>query len=102
MANKRATYKVEFSFNGLSLAEQDRVYRKLLSVLDRDLKDRLELKVTDLLGGEHDIFSNRGVRPDKVVCESCPYVECGDCKIWKKVVELNKEKEEKENKSSNG
>lgn len=102
MANKRATYKVEFSFDGLSLAEQDRLYRVLGSVLSQDLKDHMNIKVTDLIGGAHDIFSNKGTRPDGIICEKCPYVDCADCKLWKKVVELNKEKEEKENKSSNG
>ena len=102
MASKKATYKVEFSFDGLSLAEQDRLYRVLGSVLSQDLKDHMNIKVTDLFGGAHDIFSNKGVRPDGIVCEKCPYVDCGDCKLWKKVLELNKDKEEKENKSSNG
>ena len=102
MASKKATYKVEFSFDGLSLAEQDRLYRVLGSVLSQDLKDHMNIKVTDLFGGAHDIFSNKGVRPDGIVCEKCPYVDCADCKLWKKVLELNKDKEEKENKSSNG
>lgn len=102
MASKKATYKVEFSFDGLSLAEQDRLYKVLGSVLSQDLKDHMNIKVTDLVGGAHDIFSNKGVRPDGIVCEKCPYVDCGDCKLWKKVLELNKDKEEKENKSSNG
>ena len=102
MASKKATYKVEFSFDGLSLAEQDRLYKVLGSVLSQDLKDHMNIKVTDLVGGTHDIFSNKGVRPDGIVCEKCPYVDCADCKLWKKVLELNKDKEEKENKSSNG
>lgn len=102
MANKRATYKVEFSFDGLSLAEQDRLYRVLGSVLSQDLKDHMNIKVTDLIGGAHDIFSNKGTRPDGVICDNCPYVDCADCKLWKKVVELRKEKEEKEKNSSNG
>ena len=102
MASKKATYKVEFSFDGLSLAEQDRLYRVLGSVLSQYLKDHMNIKVTDLFGGAHDIFSNKGVRPDGIVCEKCPYVDCADCKLWKKVLELNKDKEEKENKSSNG
>ena len=70
MANKRATYKVEFSFDGLSLAEQDRLYRVLGSVLSQDLKDHMNIKVTDLIGGAHDIFSNKGTRPDGIVCET--------------------------------
>ena len=102
MANKRATYKVEFSFDGLSLAEQDRLYRVLGSVLSQDLKDHMNIKVTALIGGAHDIFSNKGVRPDGIICDNCPYVDCAGCKLWKKVVELNKEKEEKEKNSSNG
>ena len=102
MANKRATYKVEFSFDGLSLAEQDRLYKVLGSVLSQDLKDHMNIKVTDLIGGAHDIFSNKGVRPDGVICGNCPYVDCADCKLWKKVEELRKEKEEKEKNSSNG
>lgn len=88
MGNKHATYKVEFSFDKLSLAEQDRLYRKLTSILDRDLKDRMEIKVTDLHGGVHDVFSNKGTRPDGITCENCLYVECGECKVWKKILEL--------------
>jgi hypothetical protein len=91
MALKRATYKVEFSFNDLSLAEQDRLYRKLYSILDFDLKDRMAINVTDLLGGQHDVFLNKGVRPDGVACEKCGDVDCARCKIWKRAQELKEE-----------
>lgn len=96
MASKRATYKVEFSFNGLSLAEQDRFYKKLMSILDFDLKDKLDIKVTDLIGGTHDVFMNKGIRPDGISCDKCNYVDCAFCSVWKKIKELEKIKDEVE------
>ena len=93
MASKRATYKVEFSFNGLTLAEQDQLYNKLISILDFSLKDKLNLKVTDLIGGTHDPLAGTGVRPDNVECAKCGYVDCALCKVWKKVEAMNKDKE---------
>ena len=38
MASKRAYYEVNFNFEKLTLSEQERVYNKLMSVLDQDLK----------------------------------------------------------------
>lgn len=93
MASKRATYKVEFSFDKLSLAEQDRLYRELIGILDFSLKDKLNLKVTDLVGGTHDPLASTGVRPDGVECAKCGYVDCATCKVWKKVEAMNKDKE---------
>ena len=51
---KRATYNVEFGFEGLSLIEQERFYEKLISILDQNMKDRLHVKVTD--EEKHSIF----------------------------------------------
>ena len=93
MASKRATYKVDFNFDGLSLAEQDRFFKKLMSILDYDLKDRLNIKVTDLIGGTHDVFMNKGVRPDGIACEKCNYVDCALCGVWKKIKELKPDEE---------
>ena len=93
MASKRATYKVEFNFDKLSLAEQDRLYRELIGILDFSLKDKLNLKVTDLVGGTHDPLANTGVRPDGVECAKCGYVDCALCKVWKKIEAMNKDKE---------
>ena len=93
MASKRATYKVEFSFDKLSLAEQDRLYRELIGILDFSLKDKLSLKITDLIGGAHDPLANTGVRPDGVECAKCGYVDCALCKVWKKIEAMNKDKE---------
>ena len=97
MASKRATYKVEFSFSDLSLAQQDQLYNKLMSILDFSLKDKLNLKVIDLLGGTHDPLANTGVRPDGIECAKCGYVDCAFCKVWKKVQDLNEVKENNSN-----
>ena len=93
---KRATYKVEFGFEGLTLIEQERFYQKLMSVLDQRMKDVLHIKVTDLIGGEHDPFSNKGVRPDGINCNNCYSVDCARCSVWKKVLELGNIKKELE------
>ncbi len=93
MALKRATYKVDFGFEGLTLAQQERFYKNLMSVLDFDLKDKLHIKVTDLIGGTHDVFMNKGVRPDGIECEKCNHVDCALCTVWKKIKELEEEKE---------
>ncbi len=88
---KRATYNVEFGFEGLSLIEQERIYQKLISILDQDMKDRLHIKVTDLNGGQHDIFYNKGLRPDGVECNNCYSVDCAKCSVWKKINEIKNE-----------
>lgn len=93
---KRATYNVEFGFDGLSLIEQERFYQKLISVLDQDMKDRLHIKVTDLVGGQHDVFYNKGIRPDGVNCNNCFSIDCTRCSVWKKMMELENMKEEME------
>lgn len=94
---KRATYKVEFSLTGLTLNEQERFYQKLMTVLDQSMKDALCIKVTDLIGGEHDPFSNKGTRPDGVCCNNCYSVDCARCSIWKKIINNNTKEMEKEN-----
>lgn len=94
---KRATYKVDFGFDGLSLAEQDRFYQKLISVLDQHLKDALYINITDLEGGQHDPFMNKGIRPDGFTCTNCYNVDCTRCSVWKKIKELENMKKEMEN-----
>lgn len=94
---KRATYSVEFSLEGLTLIEQERFYQKLMSILDQGMKDVLHIKVTDLVGGQHDIFYNKGVRPDGVSCNNCFSVDCTRCSVWKKMMELEDMKKEMEN-----
>lgn len=96
MGNKRAQYEVDFSLSKLTLAEQDRFYHKFMSVLDQDLKDKLNLKITDLIGGQHYLFDGVGIRPDGVECAKCIFVDCAQCKIWKKILELEKEMKEME------
>lgn len=93
---KRATYNVEFSLEGLTLIEQERFYQKLMSILDQSMKDVLHIKVTDLLGGVHDPFSNKGTRPDGINCNGCYTIDCARCSVWKKVTELENIKKEVE------
>ena len=96
MANKRAHYEVDFSLSKLTLAEQDRFYQKLMSILDQDLKDKLNIRITDLIGGQHYLFDGKGVRPDGIECTKCVFVDCAQCKIWKKILELENEVKEME------
>ena len=93
---KRATYSVEFGFDGLTLIEQERFYQKLMSILDQNMKDVLHIKVIDLIGGEHDPFSNKGIRPDGIACNNCYNIDCARCSVWKKIIELENNKEEME------
>lgn len=97
MASKRAYYEVNFNFEKLTLSEQERIYNKLMSVLDQDLKDKLHITVTDLLGGQHDVFYNKGIRPDGVNCNNCFSIDCIRCSVWKKMMELEDMKKEMEN-----
>lgn len=96
MASKRAYYEVNFNFEKLTLSEQERIYNKLMSVLDQDLKDKLHITVTDLLGGKHHVYDDMGVRPDGITCKRCVNVDCAYCSVWKKVAELESNKEEME------
>lgn len=91
MASRRAYYEVNFNFEKLTLSEQERVYNKLMSVLDQDLKDRLHITVIDLLGGKHHVYDDTGVRPDGITCKRCVNVDCAQCKLWKQVMENNKD-----------
>jgi len=93
---KQATYKVEFGFDELSLAEQDRFYQKFISVLDQNLKDALHIKITDLVGGQHDPFLNKGIRPDGIECAKCYNVDCARCKYWNKIKEMKEMENENE------
>lgn len=76
-------YQVKFSFSDVSLSEQDRVYNKLMSVLDNKLKDKLDICITDSISGEHYVRKNIGKRPDCYVCKECYEIDCAKCYVWK-------------------
>ena len=81
MANKRAQFKVDFSVDKLSIKEADALYGSLMKALSFDMKDRLTINITDLLGGKHDIFHEVGFMPDGSECK-CVRIDCADCPKW--------------------
>lgn len=86
-------YKVEFSIEGQTIAEQERIYQLLMKNLSQQQKDNLKICVTDLIGGKHNIFDRTGVTPDGENCKQCDMISCKDCRKYKIILERKEQKE---------
>lgn len=75
-------YKVEFSIDGLSLAEQNKFYNKLINILDEDQRYNLHITITDAIGGKHHIWDNKGFDPNGKLCRECKSIDCEDCSTY--------------------
>lgn len=90
MANKYANFKTVFSIDGMTIAQADVLYQKLISLLASDMKDRLSIEITDCLGGVHDPFHEKGRSPSGTNCNNCRQFDCANCPKWKKELENEK------------
>lgn len=87
MADKYSNYLVKFSFQGLSLLEQEKIYQILMSNLSVKTKEKMKIKVEDTVGGIHDPFNGTGTMPDGTQCKQCYYIDCQMCPIYQVKIE---------------
>lgn len=79
MAQDYVDYLVKFSFDGLTLLEQEKIYQLLVKNLTVKEKEKMKIRVEDSVGGIHDPFNATGVMPDGTQCELCHYIDCRMC-----------------------
>ena len=75
-------YKVQFSIDNLSLAQQEQIFKNLIKMLDYNMRQDLHIIVTDSIGGKHFIWDNKGIDPNGINCIRCKNIDCYDCPIY--------------------
>ena len=86
---KKSIYKVDFSIDNLSLAEQQEVFEAVIKKLDFNQRLDLHITVTDSVGGRHFIWDGYGIDPNGVKCPKCSGIDCHDCPIYNGRKKLN-------------
>lgn len=79
---KKNIYKVDFSIDNLSLAEQQEVFEAVVKKLDFNQRQDLHITVTDSIGGKHFIWDDKGIDPNGINCSRCKNIDCYDCIIY--------------------
>ena len=79
---KKNIYKVDFSIDNLSLAEQQGVFEAVIKKLDFNQRQDLHITVTDSIGGKHFIWDDKGIDPNGINCSRCKNIDCYDCIIY--------------------
>ena len=79
---KKNIYKVDFSIDNLSLAEQQEVFEAVIKKLDFNQRQDLHITVTDSIGGKHFIWDDKGIDPNGINCSRCKNIDCYDCLIY--------------------
>lgn len=79
---KKNIYKVDFSIDNLSLAEQQEVFEAVIKKLDFNQRQDLHITVTDSIGGKHFIWDDKGIDPNGINCSRCKNIDCYDCIIY--------------------
>lgn len=79
---KKNIYKVDFSIDNLSLAEQQAVFEAVIKKLDFNQRQDLHITVTDSIGGKHFIWDDKGIDPNGINCSRCKNIDCYDCIIY--------------------
>lgn len=79
---KKNIYKVDFSIDNLSLAEQQEVFEAVIKKLDFNQRQDLHVTVTDSIGGKHFIWDDKGIDPNGINCSRCKNIDCYDCLIY--------------------
>lgn len=79
---KKNIYKVDFSIDNLSLAEQQGVFEAVIKKLDFNQRQDLHITVTDSIGGKHFIWDDKGIDPNGINCSRCKNIDCYDCLIY--------------------
>lgn len=75
-------YKVQFSIDNLSLAQQEQIFKNLIKMLDYNMRQDLHITVTDSIGGKHFIWDNKGIDPNGINCARCKNIDCYSCPIY--------------------
>lgn len=83
MKDKSWGYNVTFSIGAITLKQQQEIYDLLRKNLSFDMKDHLQIMVTDPIGGKHDIWDNKGYMPNGDFCKKCDLVNCEFCRRYK-------------------
>ena len=79
---KKNIYKVDFSIDNLSLAQQQEVFEAVIKKLDFNQRQDLHITVTDSIGGKHFIWDDKGIDPNGINCSRCKNIDCYDCMIY--------------------
>ena len=79
---KKNIYKVDFSIDNLSLAEQQEIFEAVIKKLDFNQRQDLHITVTDSIGGKHFIWDDKGIDPNGINCSRCKNIDCYDCLIY--------------------
>ena len=79
---KKNIYKVDFSIDNLSLAEQQEIFEAVIKKLDFNQRQDLHITVTDSIGGKHFIWDDIGIDPNGIKCSRCKNIDCYDCLIY--------------------
>lgn len=75
-------YKIQFSIDNLSLAQQEQIFKNLIKMLDYNMRQDLHITVTDRIGGKHFVWDNKGIDPNGINCPRCKNIDCYDCPIY--------------------
>lgn len=84
---KKSIYKVDFSIDNLTMAEQQAVFEAVIKKLDFNQRQDLHITVTDSIGGKHFIWDGYSIDPMGNKCKGCNVIECDGCPKY----ELRKE-----------
>ena len=88
MASKKLKgFQVDFSIPGLTLLEQERLYQYLIAGLDYNQREKLNITVTDSIGGRHRVWENTGETPEGYHCPVCKEVDCAKCKTYERLLD---------------
>ena len=79
---KKNIYKVDFSIDNLSLAEQQEIFEAVIKKLDFNQRQDLHITVTDSIGGKHFIWDDKGIDPNGIKCSRCKNIDFYDCMIY--------------------
>ena len=91
MASKKVKgYQVEFSIDGLSLLEQEKIYQQVVAILDYNQRGKLHITITDPIGGKHYVWDGSGETPEHFFCKKCHEFSCDRCKTYSRLGDIDK------------
>ena len=85
---KKSIYKVDFSIDNLTMAEQQHIFDVIIAELDFNQRQDLHITVTDSVGGKHFIWDGYGIDPIGTKCVNCKTIECDGCPVYERRKEM--------------
>ena len=85
---KKSIYKVDFSIDNLTMAEQQAVFEAVIKKLDFNQRQDLHITITDSVGGKHFIWDGYGIDPTGTKCVNCKTIECDGCPVYERRKEM--------------